>query len=188
MNQPLLFVTGNKKKYEEALHILDPIPLEQIALDLPEIQGNRFEVSEAKALEAFKRLQRPLVIDDVSICCPALKDLPGPYIKDFLKHLGEEGIYDLLSRYEDRTAFAICTLAYIEEGIQPVLVEGMIEGTIVAPKGIMRHGALSWNPIFQPKGMTRTMGEMTMEEHAKFSQRGIAFNHLKKYLEERSKA
>ena len=52
--------------------------------DLPEIQGTSEEVAISKAREAFKIVQKPVIVEDVSLFFTALNGLPGPYIKHFL--------------------------------------------------------------------------------------------------------
>ena len=89
------YITSNAQKFEEAHHILSDWELEQVNIDLTEIQGDRFEIINAKAKEALRILNRPLIVEDVSLCCPAIGGLPGPYVKDFLKKIGDKGIYEL---------------------------------------------------------------------------------------------
>lgn len=180
------YITSNKGKFEEAQHILAEWELEQVNLDLTEIQGDSSEIIRAKAREALKILNRPLVVEDVSLCCPAIGGLPGPYIKDFLRKIGDRGLYELIHKYEDHAVQVICLAAYIKPGQDPLVFEGIVEGMIVAPRGHLRHGSLSWNPIVQPKGMNITFGEMTMEEHGKFSMRGIALRKLMHFMQNES--
>lgn len=177
------FITSNYHKFVEAQHILKGWELEQISIDLTEIQGDRFEVIQAKAKEALRIFNRPLIVEDVSLCCPAIGGLPGPYIKDFLKKLGEQGIYELIHKYDDHSVQVICIAGYVRPGMEPVLFEGIVEGTIVEPRGHTRHGSLSWNPIVQPKGSNYTYGEMNMEEHSQCSMRFLALSKLKQFLE-----
>lgn len=179
------FVTGNKGKFEEACHILKDWELEQVEVDLDEIQGSSDEVIAHKARSACALLDRPLIVEDVSIHLNALGGFPGPYIKDMLKIVGVEGIANLVHHYEDHSARAICLAAYCEPGNEPVIFHGEIDGTIVKSKGSVHHGKFSWNPIFQPDGLDHTFGELTLEEHAKFSHRRKAFMQLKEYLEKK---
>lgn len=176
------YITSNQKKFEEAQHIMTGFELERVDLDLTEIQGTRHEIATAKAKEAVRLLNRPVVVEDVSLICPAIGGLPGPYIKAFLMAMGDEGIYTLIHKYEDHSVEAICIAAYSEPGGEPILFEGKIHGKIVAPRGNTRHGKYSWNPIVQPDGWDKTFGEMTIEEHSKISMRGIALQKLKTYL------
>lgn len=179
----IAYLTSNAKKYEEACHILDGWDVERVDLELTEIQGSRQEIAHAKSLEAVKHLNQPCIVEDVAMVCHAIGGLPGPYIKDFLKAIGDDGIAELISKYDDHSAEVICTAAYGVPGQEPVLFEGIVRGTIVTPRGGMRHGKFSWNPIFQPEGHTQTMGELSMEETAKISMRRLALDKLRHHLE-----
>lgn len=181
------YVTSNRGKFEEARHILEEWTLKRIDIDLPELQGDRREIIYEKAKEASRRVKEPLIVEDVSLECYALNGLPGPYVKDFLRKLGEEGLYELVYKYSDHRADVICTAAYIEPGSDPVLFEGLMQGTIVPPKGDVRHSTLSWNTIFVPEGGTKTFGEISLKEHGKISMRSIALKKLRHYLEGRDK-
>jgi inosine triphosphate pyrophosphatase len=177
------YITSNSHKFEEAKLILSEWELEQINLDLTEIQGDRFKIVQAKAKEAFRILQRPLIVEDVSLCCSAIGGLPGPYIKDTLQKIGYKGLYELIHKYEDHTAQAICVAAYMKPGIEPLLFEGIVEGNIVAPKGKMPPNTMNFTPIFHPKGYKGTWGEMPLAERSKSSARSIALTKLKHFLE-----
>ena len=178
----LEYVTGNAGKFREAQLILSEWDLEQVDLDLEEIQGDRQKVLLRKAQEAMKRLNRPLVIEDVSVCCNALNGMPGPYIKDFLRCLTPKGLSELIQHYEDHRAQVICAVAYVEPGCPPIVFEGILEGTIVAPRGDTKIGKHSFNSIFQPVGSTRTQGELSYQEHSQTSHRFLALTQLRDYL------
>lgn len=56
----------------------------------------------------------------------------------------------MLESFEDKTASAICILAYMSAELQmPKLFIGKVDGTIVSPRGSDEFG---WFSIFQPKG------------------------------------
>jgi inosine triphosphate pyrophosphatase len=177
------FITGNQGKFEEALHILEGWELEHIKLDLIEIQGTSEEVIRAKAKSALSQLNTPLIVEDVSLCFAALNGMPGPYAKDFLKAMGPAGIQELIEKCEDPSVTAICMVAYIEPGAQPIIFEGRLSGTVVSPAGSSKHGPYSFNTIFKPDGFTHSMGEMSMAEHAKISHRRQAFLKLRNHFE-----
>jgi inosine triphosphate pyrophosphatase len=177
------FITSNKGKYEEAKLILSDWEIEQVNIDLTEIQGNRFDIMKAKTKEALRIINRPLFVEDVSLCCSAIGGLPGPYIKDFLKTIGDDGLYELIHKYEDHSVQTICVVGYIKPGSEPLFFEGIVEGNIVAPRGKHKHGVYGWNPIVQPLGSNKTYGEMSIEEQSKCSMRSIALNKLKHFLE-----
>jgi non-canonical purine NTP pyrophosphatase (RdgB/HAM1 family) len=182
----LSFVTGNRGKFLEAEIVLKGWSLKQIELDLEEIQGSAQKIVIHKAMEACRAVKAPIFVEDVSIHLDALNGFPGPYIKDILKMLGYAGLADLVHRYDNHRAHAVCLVAYCEPGWEePKIFEGKISGTIVKPQGELQHGKYSWNPIFQPDGIDSTFGEMSMEDHAKISHRKIALEQLKSYLQQR---
>ena len=83
MKNKIIFVTGNAKKLEEVLAILNPeFPFEVIAekVDLPEIQGTPQEICKLKCLEAVKTLQCPVMVEDTGLCFNALGGLPGMFM------------------------------------------------------------------------------------------------------------
>lgn len=48
--------------------------------------------------------------------------LPGPYIKWFLKNLKPEGLFNMLTGFTDKTAYAQCIFAYTEGVGKPIHV------------------------------------------------------------------
>lgn len=178
----IAYVTSNAHKFEEATHILSDWSLERVDLDLTEIQGTAKEIARTKAMDAAHTLNIPVIVEDVSMYCPALGGLPGPYIKDFLRSIGDEGLATLIQKFDDHAATVVCIAAFCEPGGEPIICSGELEGQIVPPRGEVRHGKLSWNPIFLPKGMERTMGEMTIAEHAQVSMRKKALEKLAQLL------
>ena len=64
MTAPFVLVTGNRGKIAEARMAIGE-DLEAVALDLPEIQSlDLGEILREKADEAWRRIGRPLVIED----------------------------------------------------------------------------------------------------------------------------
>ena len=132
---PIKFITGNKKKLEEFLSIITGSPLEQAyditnaSMDLDELQGTPEFIATRKAKEATNHCETAVMIEDVSLCFNAMKGLPGPYIKDFLTKLDRQGLVDMLSGFEDKTAYAQCTFAFcLGKGHEPVIFVGRCNG------------------------------------------------------------
>lgn len=176
------YLTSNHNKFAEAALILSSWQLTQVDVELPEIQGDSHEVIKAKAKSAFELLKRPLIVEDVSLCCPAIGGLPGPYIKDFLLRIGAEGLYELIHKYENHSVQVICLVAYVDASTEPKIFEGIQDGTIVAPRSAHAKSAHGWNPIVQPAGHQKTYGEMTLEERSSVSMRFLALTQLDRYL------
>jgi len=175
----LTFVTGNKNKIREVSAILDGIAIiDAEKMDLPEMQGDAFEIAKNKALLAFATLKRPCMIEDTSLCFHALGDLPGPYIKWFMDSIGCVGLDKMLAGFEDKTAHALCIFT-IANG--PTIDDvhcyaGRCEGSIVAPRGPTGFG---WDPVFQPAGFDTTFAEMDGEIKNGISHRRKALDALK---------
>ena len=84
----------------------------------------------------------------------ALNGLPGPYIKDFLGHVGHDGLNRMLAGFDDKSATALCTFAFCAgPEAEPILFEGKTLGRIVPARGPANFG---WDPIFEVDGMHKT--------------------------------
>ncbi|KAI3319621.1 Ham1-like protein [Xylariaceae sp. AK1471] len=177
----LNFITGNKNKISVLKEILgDTVNLQSQSLDLVEIQGTIEEISADKCRRAADATKGPVLVEDTCLCFHALKELPGPYIKWFFEKLGNKGLNNLLAAYPDKSAQAVCTLAYCEgPGHEPIIFQGRTVGRIVPARGPTNFG---WDPIFEFEG--QTYAEMDKAEKNKISHSFKALEKLKKWLEE----
>lgn len=65
----------------------------------------------------------------------------GPYVKWFLAKIGPSGLANLLSSWEDKSAYALCLFAYSEGIDEKIFVfRGETEGIIVNPRGPQDFG------------------------------------------------
>jgi non-canonical purine NTP pyrophosphatase (RdgB/HAM1 family) len=176
---PFVFVTGNRGKITEARFAVGA-DLEAVEVDLPEIQSLSYlEVLRAKADEAWRRLGRPLVVEEAGLDLAALNGFPGPLIKWMLEAVGAEGIAQTAYALGDTRASARCLLLY-KDGDHEVIAEGRTEGTLVLP-GRGSHG-FGWDPVFLSTGETRTFAELTGAEKGAVSHRGKAWRGMAKRL------
>ncbi len=179
MTAPFVLVTGNRGKVAEARMAIGE-DLEAVALDLPEIQSlDLAEILREKAGEAWRRIGRPLVIEDVSLELAAFNGFPGPLIKWMLQSLGAEGMARAAIALGDRRATARCGLFY-QDAERTLAVEGVAEGTLIAPgRGDRGFG---WDPVFLPvEGLVEgplTYGELTGADKLAISHRGRAWRAL----------
>jgi inosine triphosphate pyrophosphatase len=174
----LYFITGNDSKFQEISAIVPD--LEQLKLDLDEIQSlDPKVVIEHKLTQAAAHHDGEFIVEDTTLSLSCLKGLPGTFIKWFEETLGIDGIAALAMKHEDRSAVARVTIGYRDAAGEHHYFMGEIEGDIVPPRGSNKFG---WNPIFQPKGESRTFGEMTFEEKNHISMRGIAARKLFAHL------
>ncbi len=84
--QELTFITGNKKKLEEFLSIMEGTELSthyyvtNKEINLDELQGDSEFIAKHKVKAAAQHVSTPAITEDVSLCFNALKGLPGPYM------------------------------------------------------------------------------------------------------------
>jgi non-canonical purine NTP pyrophosphatase (RdgB/HAM1 family) len=176
----LYFITGNSGKFAEISAIVPG--LTQLKLPLDEIQSlDPRVVIEHKLAQAAALHDGQFIVEDTSLSLACLKGLPGTFIKFFEETLGLDGIAALALKHDDRSAMARVTIGYRDTAGTNHYFVGEAGGEIVAPRG---SNAFGWNSIFQPKGETRTFGEMSMEEKNTMSMRGIAARKLAAHLAE----
>jgi inosine triphosphate pyrophosphatase len=174
----LVFVTGNENKKKEVEQILK-MKIQTADIDLTEIQGDLDTVTIAKAREACKILNCPVLVEDTALVFNAMNGLPGPYIKWFLKALGPAGLYNMLHGFQDKSAQAICTFGLCIPGNDPLLFQGRTDGHIVSPRGPTSFG---WDPIFKPVGFDLTYAEMDKDVKNSISHRFKAVKSLSEHL------
>lgn len=176
----IYFITGSKDKFAEVKGIVSN--LEQVERDLIEIQGiDPQSIIEAKIREALKEMQGELIVEDTGLYLGCLGGkLPGPLIKWFMKSIGNDGLVHLAQQSMNHKVQAKTIIGYHKPGKEIRYFEGIVEGTIVNPRG----KGFGWDPIFQPIGYEKTFGEMSMEEKNRISMRGLAAQKLKEYLTE----
>ena len=173
----LYFITGNKGKLAEVQSILGNV--EGLDIDLPEIQSlDAHEIIKAKLEEAKKHQQGEFIVEDTSLYLEALKGLPGPLIKWFMKTIGNEGLYKMAQAFGNPNAEAKTIIGYSNAQGEISFHEGVIKGTIVAPRG----EGFGWDPVFQPEGDSKTFGELSADEKNSFSMRKIALEKLREQL------
>lgn len=197
------FVTGNEMKAKEMRMILadhgatrgpDPetsmVDLKLLAVDLPEIQEISTEaVAKNKAIQGAQLAGGACVVEDTSLEFTALGGMPGPFIKWFQNKLQSQGLYNLLSAYEDKTATAVCTLAFCPyPHADPVLFTGTTKGKIIEP--VVSDRGFGWDSIFVPDSTPEynndhgiPFASMTTEEKNKVSHRGQAVRQWADWLE-----
>jgi inosine triphosphate pyrophosphatase len=178
----LYFVTGNKEKFKEVKGILQGFDVEQLDIDLPEFQGEPTEIVKEKAKLTCKRTKKAVFVEDTSLCFNALNGLPGPYVKDFIKKIGVPGLYELVSKFKDRSAVAMVSIGYCEPGKSPFVFQGEVKGKIVSPRGGTRF---QWDQIFMPEGYDITFSQMSMGNKNKISHRKKAFEVFRAWLEKK---
>ena len=187
----LIFATTNPGKIASLQHYFDhagvDVAVVAAALDIVEIQANTaLEVAQAKAAEAFAQLAQPLVVDDSELRIEALNGFPGPYQKAMTEKLGPEGFVKLLAGYDNRNAYFISNLVYVDEkGAQFCFSDDPYRGTIAnAVDDTERSNA--WGPlwkIFIPEGLDRTISQLSHDEKKSYDRTRTGVDAYKKFVD-----
>lgn len=110
--QKITFVTTNENKAREMMAMLPSVDIKVASINIPEIQGDIDSIAMEKAKTASNMLKCSVVVEDTSLVFYAFGNaLPGPYIKDFIQHIGASKIPRLLDSFDDKRATAICTFS-----------------------------------------------------------------------------
>ncbi|KAF2158137.1 Ham1-like protein [Myriangium duriaei CBS 260.36] len=176
----LHFITGNAKKLAEVQAILSTagVKLTSQSIDLPELQGTIEEITTDKCKRAADVVKGPVLVEDTCLCFNAFNELPGPYIKWFLKSLGVQQLHRLLAGFDDKSAQAVCTFGYCEgPGHDVIIFQGRTDGKIVEARGPTDFG---WDACFEYEG--QTYAEMRGPEKNKISHRGRALAKLTEWM------
>lgn len=189
MTNTITFVTGNVNKLNEVVAILakdspdskvGKFTITNESLDLEEVQGTIEDVTIHKAKAAAKAINGPVLVEDTCLGFEAMNNLPGPYVKWFLKSVGLTGLVDMLYKFENKSANAICTFGYCEGPDAEVkLFQGVTKGKIVDSRGPTNFG---WDSIFEPESFDQTYAELDKEVKNSISHRFKALDQVKGYL------
>lgn len=189
----LPLATNNKHKIEEITKLLSGLSFDILSLrevtnapitheDQPTIEGNALK----KAREAFAATGILSLADDTGLECYYLALRPGVISA---RYAGDHVSYDdnnkkLLREMNGvpprhRNARFRTVVAIVGKKIE-LLFEGTVEGRILeSPK---RRGGFGYDPLFVPKGHTRSYAEMTLEEKNQLSHRAEALKKASEFL------
>ena len=160
-------------------------------MHIQELQGKSIDIVRNKCEAAFKFLKNSflnngiIIVEDTSFELNSMNGLPGPYIRDFFKKLGNKKLYELFSSFKndsDQSQEAIeesNISIYMHDQI--INFNGQVKGKIVSPKNESTE-EFKWNYFFIPEGAFKTYGQMETKEKNNFSARRIALDKLCKYI------
>lgn len=175
----ITFITGNQKKADYLAKYLG-YPVDHVKLDLDEIQSlNLNEIVEHKVRQAYEKIKKPVIVEDVSLEFEALNGLPGPFIRFFVDNVPFETICSMING-QSRPATAKCVFGYYD-GEEVKLFEGGLGGNIAeAPAGENGYG---WDKLFIPDGYSVTRAQLSEEDDQKTYLQIKPFAALKTFLE-----
>lgn len=174
----ITFITGNPKKAEYLeKYLWFPVEHEKIHLD--EIQWlDLREIVEHKVFQAYTKIQRPVLVEDVSLEFSVLGRLPWPFIKFFEQALWLDGLCRLLDG-KDREAIARCTFWYYDGEILKYFEWSIPWKIALNPKG---KNGFGWDQIFIPYFSEKTAAELSPEEYERFYTEEKPFWKIREYL------
>lgn len=175
----ITFITGNQNKADYLAKYLG-FPVDHVKLNLDEIQSlDLKEIVEHKVRQAYEKIQKPVIVEDVSLEFSALGKLPGTFIKFFVDEVPFETICSMIDG-KTRKATARCVFGYFD-GKDLQLFEGGLDGEIAtSPSGENGYG---WDKIFIPQGYSVTRASLGEEDDRKTYLQIKPFEKLKEYLE-----
>lgn len=153
----LFFVSSNPHKYQEAKKILQSfgINLGFFKYELEEIQSSSLkEIASKKAVQAFQKYKKPIIIEDDGLFIDSLGGFPGPYSSYVFKTIGNKGILQLLK--QNRKAKFVSIISFCDDKNFKSF-EAKIDGTISKTQKGARWG---YDPIFVPKNFSKTFAQL----------------------------
>lgn len=179
MKPKLYIVTSSPFKFGDLSAKLNKyFDCEQKPWNEPEIQGDPEEIIMHKLKRAYEVFKHPLLVDDVSVDMEALNGFPGPYMKDFWKHMTP---YEMGNKFAGTRIHSTCLLGLMRGEDDIIIADGTFHGTIVAPKD-NEHKKRDYELFVKLDGMEKVMLEYTPEEFYEFSHRGRAMKKLLQLL------
>lgn len=182
----LLFATSNKNKVLEIKKVL-PKEFNVKSLDdigfceeIPEnentIEGNAI----FKANYMYKKYNLNVFADDTGLEVDSLNGKPGVHSARYagISKNSRDNINKLLKKLKNKknrkARFKTVIALILNSKIHTF--EGVVEGIITKkPKG---ENGFGYDPVFIPRGYTKTFGELSLEEKNSISHRSLAMNKL----------
>ncbi len=192
----MLIATHNSKKRQELKSLLRDYPaikvmnLDDLNVAPPIIveDGKTFRQNAVKKAVTISRFFDGLVLaDDSGLVVDALDGKPGVRSARFArkKATDEENNKKLLKLLastpeKNRHAKFVCHIALASKGILLNSFEGAVKGSILfEPKG---KNGFGYDPVFMPKGYSKTFAEMAASYKNRISHRGLALRKLKRSI------
>jgi len=181
----IFFATDNVHKFNETRKVLAEykIAVGMLRAKAFEIQSDSLEeIAETSVVDAFKRCNLPLIVEDAGLFIDALNGFPGPYAAYAYKTIGNKGLLKLMENIENTKARFHSVIAYYSAELKsPICFKGEALGEIIKEerRGKCKSG-FGFDPIFKPANSQKTFAEMTIMKKNKYSHRAKA---LRKFAE-----
>lgn len=181
----VFFATNNVNKFNEARMVLGEykIAVGMLRVKTLEVQSDSLEeIAKASVMEAFRKCNLPVIVEDAGLFVEALNGFPGPYAAYVYKTIGNKGLLQLMEKIENRRAVFQSAIAYYSADLKsPICFKGEVVGEITRKERTVNNSSgFGFDPVFQPVNITKTFAEMTIKEKNKYSHRAKA---LRKFAE-----
>jgi XTP/dITP diphosphohydrolase len=160
LNIIVRFVSDNPHQLTGLQPLLAAAAIEviPIQLEIEELQTqDGARLIRDKAMRAFAEIGRPLFVQHTGLHLATMNGLPGGLTRTFWDTLQAERFAKLFGTVADTSAFARCTIGYID-GQRVYSFAGELTGRISAsPSGDPKF---QWATVFIPEGQTRSLAEL----------------------------
>jgi len=180
----IFFATNNVNKFNEARKVLAiyKIAVGMLRVKTLEIQSESLEeIAKTSVMEAFKKCNLPVIVEDAGLFIEALNGFPGPYAAYAYKTIGNKGLLRLMENVKNRSAEFQSVVAYFSAELEsPICFKGEAVGEITKEERKGGHKSyFGFDPIFEPlDGGGKTFAKMTITEKNKYSHRAKALRKL----------
>ena len=186
----LVFATHNLNKFKEVQAMM-PQHIELLSLgeidcneDIPETESTIEGNAILKAKYIKENYGYDCFADDTGLEVSALNNEPGVYSARYAgpENDAQANIQKLLinlSEKENREARFKTAISLVFDGKKELFL-GICEGIII--KEQRGNDGFGYDPVFKPKGFTKTFAEMTLQQKSEIGHRGMAIRQLIDYL------
>lgn len=167
----IIFVTGNQTKVLHANEVLEKHGYQAVSQKMDLIEPREEEPEKVvveKAVQAFAKLNKPLIVEDAGIFIKSLGGFPKTFVHFAQDTIGMKGILKLMEGVEDRSAEFKQSLAYIEPGMDGPIVFSYVDGGYAVSEKIFEaKDRAEFDKILVPPGEKVPLSMFIKEENAK---------------------
>lgn len=183
MKKKIRMLSSNRYKLKEVQDFLKDYDIEIVGneVKLEELQTENLEsLVKDKALKAYRKVGRPLIVEHTGLFLEKINGLPGGLTQIFWDKLGVKNFAKIFGAPDDSSkAVAKTVLCYVD-GKRINIFNGEIKGYITnSPRG---ESSFQWDCIFIPEDFDKTFAEMEIKEKNKISMRGKALYEFVKFI------
>lgn len=192
----LLIGTNNPGKIIEISSVLDGLPVDIVTpadagiTESPAETGDTFEANALqKARFYHEQSGLPVIADDSGIMVEALADELGIHTRrwgagpEATDQKWIEYFLDRMATEDNKQAYFMCVLAYIDDAGTEHLFEGRCEGLITKELEAEHLPGLPISACFKPTGYDKVFSALSVEEKNEVSHRGKATQHFCKHIQ-----